>query len=119
MGKKMRTASRITGKTIYMYTNPFIKIVSVLIGVAVFVGLALLVLPMIGAVVVGVVVLIALLSFSGWIARMFRGQSPSEPADTQETVCGNEYSQETRQLLKGSWKKDDIEDAEVIEKDKK
>jgi ABC-type amino acid transport system permease subunit len=119
MGKKMRTASRITGKTIYMYTNPFIKIVSVLIGVAVFVGLALLVLPMIGAVVVGVVVLIALLSFSGWIARLFRGGRDSAPDAPQEAARSYEYSQKEQHLLGGSWRKEDAEDAEVIEKDKK
>lgn len=102
-----------------MYGNPLIKMIAGLMSVAVIVCVAMLVLPVVGAVIVGVIALMALMAFSGWVARIFGGnsaQSSEDPVREATDVYSRNSNTNTAaggKLLK-KWSKDQAEDAEIV-----
>lgn len=97
-----------------------------LMSVAVIVCVAMLVLPVVGAVIVGVIALMALMAFSGWVVRIFGGNPAQSSEETvRETTDFYSRSSDTntaaggKLLKKWSKSKDQAEDAEIVEEDRR
>ncbi len=101
-----------------MNANPIYRVIATLVCVAVFVGFAMLMLPVVGAIVIGVIALMGLLSLSGWIARLLKGNQERNTDEEVDTTRNCDKMYQSRALPK-KWSKEKAVDAEVIVEEKK
>ena len=92
------------------------KYVVPILFVAIGLGLAMFLLPIIGAIIIGAFALMALLWLSGKVFSFFQGgrdYSEENPADSYRS----EVSRKARMLSK-TWRRSEVVDAEIISEEK-
>lgn len=103
-----------------MNKNPMFKILAILIGVGLLVAFVTFVLPAMAALVIVGVAIVGLLTFSGWIVRMIKGESyiSASSNSTQDYNTSNSaYARPTKN--EASWKRVGVEDAQIIDQEKR
>lgn len=103
-----------------MNKNPMFKILAILIGVGLLVAFVTFVLPAMAALVIVGVAIVGLLTFSGWIVRMIKGEGYISASSNSAQDYNTSDSAYARPTKKGtSWKRVGVEDAQIIDQEKR
>lgn len=102
-----------------MNKNLMFKILAILIGVGLLVAFVTFVLPAMAALVIVGVAIVGLLTFSGWIVRMIKGEDYMRASSNSTQDYNNSNSTYPRPKKEGNWNRVGIEDAQIVDQEKK
>lgn len=103
-----------------MNKNPMFKVIAILIGIGLLVAFVTFVLPAMAALVIVGVAIVGLLTFSGWIVRTIKGEDYRTVSSNSTQDYNNSNSAYARPMKKeGNWKQAGIEDAQILDQEKR
>lgn len=103
-----------------MNKNPMFKILAILIGVGLLVAFVTFVLPAMAALVIVGVAIVGLLTFSGWIVRMIKGENYTSASSNSPQDYNNANTSYSRpRKNEGNWNRIGVEDAQIVDQERR
>ena len=96
-----------------MTQNPVMRLVVIVATIVLLLAMGAVVLPVVGAIFLGLFALVALISFSGWLVRLIKGDA----GGSQGNNGGESWEQTShrRPKLPSKWGQQQVEDGEIVD----